>query len=513
MIEMKLNQLISGVCLSTLLSNIAIAETHDYGEGMPLLAPSVVLQNADGRYNHWTGLGKLKHPKQTAGCSSVLIDTRETSDPPAPDMPAYVLTAGHCAPTFTGSAGSNLKIEGDVQFNYFRGTKHQRKTYQLKRINWSSMQGIDLALIELDASLSEVIADGVHPFRLSRTPLSELPGKEILTLSAPPTSTYFTTRVAACTVDAIADIVEQPYAWRANLRHQCKDMLKGSSGGATLDRYTNEVVGIISTTTQGADYSTRCYTDSPCEVTHGHHAWLAETSYSSPIHMLDACFTNGVFSPQNSACLMKPSSIVTPANPDYLQKYLRLKTKETGEVIPAKWDFAFTIDSTHYAFKTTRTPELCQSPYGYSPSIARKNSHINAQIGNTPGIYTLCIAGVDKHGTMSPASRSNSFIHTVELFADEPVSPPELSIKRTNTGYNVKFSNSLPDSAVHLYKSGPANNVDCEDLKGYEHMYAGLNNLTIPTGPEPMKFCSMKKNAAGELSPPRTDTFPGRDDT
>lgn len=509
---MNLNKMTASICLSGVLNSFAFAEKRDYGEGMAPLDPSVVLDNADGRYNHWTGLGNLTHPKQVRGCSSVLIDTREAPNLNALDTPAYVLTSGHCVPTLTGSAASDLEIEGNVQFNYFKANRKDRKTYLLKRVNWSSQQGIDLALVELDITLSELIADGIQPLRLSRSPVTELRGKDILTVSAPKTSTYQTMRAAACTVDEIADIVEQPYAGRQNLRHHCMDVLPGSSGGATLDRYTNEVVGIIGTTTRGATESSQCLWDSPCEVKHGQPTWLPDTNYSSPVHMLNACFSDGVFSPGNSGCVMQPSSIVTPANPDYLRTYVRLHRNDKGEIIPANWNFKFGIDSSHYSFKTTRNPRHCQAPDGYSQLIADKHSHIDAQIGSEPGLYSLCVMGAKEGEDISANNYSNAFIHTVELFADTPVNPPAVTVRRTEHGQNVRFTNSLPENVVHLYKFGPNESVQCDDPKGYQYMYAPSNNLTIPPGSVPITFCSMTKNAAGEFSAPRSDVLWREDD-
>lgn len=502
---MKRKTIAAGLCLSSLLGTHALADDRDYGEGLQPLEPSRLLDNADGRYDHWTGIGHLESLNNLR-CSAVLIDPRPSPDSTPSNSPAYVLSSGHCAFLQTGRVASDLEIEGQVEFNYFKDTGNQRKVFPLKRIVWSSVQGTDLALLELQAPLSQVIESGVQPLRLSQSSLDELPGREILTVSGPLTPTGYTMRVAACTVDGIANLVEQPYAWTHNLRNQCTDVLPGSSGGATLDRYTNELVGIIGTSTRGATPASRCFAHSPCEVNAAKPTWLAETNYSTPVNRLNACFANGVFSPELAGCQLLPANVLTPANPHYQKIYVRLKRDDEGHIIPAKWDFKFAIDSSHYVFKTTREPQRCQAPHRYSQLMPSQNAHIDAEIGSKPGIYTLCVVGVDQGQKLTPALRNNAFIHTVELIEQVPASEPAVSITLLGTGrHSVNFTRSLPGNDGHVFKFGPPESTRCEDPQGYKHAYG---NFTIGPRLLPVKLCTKAKNAAGELSAPRTDLLP-----
>lgn len=497
-----------GLGLTALLSSTVHADTIDFGEGIKPLEPSRLLENADGRYDHWTGIGHIESLNNRR-CTAVLIDTRENNDVDASEVPAYVISSGHCAFVHTGMLGVDLEIEGQVEFNYFKDTASARKVYPLKRLNWSSMQGTDLALLQLQAPLSDLIENGIQPLRLNLSAPQAMVGKEVITVTAPLTPTGYTLRLAACTVDAIANIVEQPFAVGSTLRNQCADVLPGSSGGPVLDRYTNEVLGIMSTTTRGATQSTRCFSDSPCEVNSKEPTWLADTNYAAPVDRLNQCFAEGVFTPQQPGCQMLPASVVTVPNPYYQKHYVKLKRDKAGEVIAANWDFKFAINTPHYAFKTTREPQRCQAPHRYSEPVSQDNAHIQAKIGTKPGIYTLCIVGLGEGQRMTPAARNNAYIHTVELVEEVPAFEPRTNVQLLPTGrYSVAFTQALPGNAGHLYKFGKPEATHCDSQDGYKNVYG---NFTIGPRLLPVKLCSVAKNAAGELSAPREDLLAAPD--
>ncbi|MEE4688171.1 hypothetical protein V2K59_25420 [Pseudomonas alliivorans] len=46
--------------LSACVCSIALAQPGDYGDGIAAFTPSVLLENKDGRFNHWNGIGPWK---------------------------------------------------------------------------------------------------------------------------------------------------------------------------------------------------------------------------------------------------------------------------------------------------------------------------------------------------------------------------------------------------------------------------------------------------------------------
>ncbi|WP_241766483.1 trypsin-like serine peptidase [Pseudomonas avellanae] len=490
-------------CLAVFTISIATAvsaQNIDFGDGMAPFTPSQLLENEDGRFDHWNGIGRMES-RGNRMCTAVLIDPRANPRIDSPDVPAYVLSSGHCTYTKSGQLGVDLEIEGHVEFNYFKGMSRNRKSYALKRIKWSSLRGTDLALLELDTTLSRLLKDGIKPMALAQ----EMPdiGMDILSVSAPITATGYTLRVSACKLESVVNIVEHPYSWNANQSNRCEDVLPGSSGSPLVNRYTNRIIGIMGTTTRGATEQSRCFTDSPCEVNDGQASWHADTNYASPVDALPACFVDGVFDIARPACTLQSAAQLTLANPDYRRHYIRLERDKNGDVIAPRWNMAFTVNTSMFKFKATRNPAECRDPDGYKSSRDARTAHINAVIGTEPGIYSLCIAGHNGNQGSAPGVRENAFIHTVELVEATETPAPNVNISLLDNGkHHITFITGLPTHASHAYKFGAPELTDCADPSGYKTVYYNFN---ISPKLLPVKLCTLARDEAGHPSPPRTD--------
>ncbi|MCD5996731.1 trypsin-like peptidase domain-containing protein [Pseudomonas sp. CDFA 602] len=483
---------------SACVATAASAQVDDYGNGMLPFTPSVLLENKDGHFNHWSGIGRLESLGNRM-CTAVLIDSHTTSS--AAESPAYVLTSGHCAYTRPSQMGADMEIEGHVEFNYFKDTPVQRKVYRLKRINWSSLRGIDLALLELDAPLSRLREDGITPMKLAEG--SPQTGGDVLSVSAPLASNGNTLRLSACTLDSIANIIEHPYAWNANLSNRCEDVLPGSSGSPLIDRRDNTVIGIMGTTTRGATQQSRCFADSPCEINNGEALWRPDTNYASPVDALQTCFAEGVFTPSRAACTLQSTAQVTLPNPYYRKKLIRLERDEQGAVIAPRWDMQFTINTSQLKFKTTRNPDECRKADGYRSSRDSRTAHINSVIGTEPGVYSLCIVGHNGNEGDAPGVRENAFIHSVELIEGGETPAPNVTVQRLDNGkHHVAFSQSVPTHSNHAYKFGAPDSTDCAAPNGYKTVYY---NFTISQRLLSIKLCTLARDESGQASAPRTD--------
>ncbi|MFA0998597.1 MULTISPECIES: trypsin-like serine peptidase [Pseudomonas syringae group] len=490
-------------CLAVFTITIATAvsaQNIDFGDGMAPFTPSQLLENEDGRFDHWNGIGRMES-RGNSMCTAVLIDPRANPRIDSPDVPAYVLSSGHCTYTKSGQLGVDLEIEGHVEFNYFKGMSRNRKSYALKRIKWSSLRGTDLALLELDTTLSRLLKDGIKPLALAQTMPSV--GMDVLSVSAPLTATGYTLRLSACKLESVVNIVENPYSWNANLSNRCEDVLPGSSGSPLVNRYTNRIIGIMGTTTRGATEQSRCFTDSPCEVNDGQASWHADTNYASPVDALPACFADGVFDMTGPACTLQSVAQLTLANPDYRKHYIRLERDKNGEIIAPRWNMAFTVNTSMFKFKATRNPADCREAGGYKSSRDARTAHINAVIGTEPGIYSLCIAGHNGNQGSAPGVRENAFIHTVELVEATETPAPNVNISLLDNGkHHITFITGLPTHASHAYKFGAPELTDCADPSGYKTVYYNFN---ISPKLLPVKLCTLARDEAGHPSPPRTD--------
>lgn len=100
--------------LAVSMTNVASAQHIDYGQGMASFTPSLLLENEDGRFDHWNGIGRMES-RGNRMCTAVLIDSRGNPQVDSPDVPAYVLSSGHCTYTQPGQLGVDLEIEGHVE--------------------------------------------------------------------------------------------------------------------------------------------------------------------------------------------------------------------------------------------------------------------------------------------------------------------------------------------------------------------------------------------------------------
>lgn len=179
---------LSGLLLGY-LTGAAVAAPKDFGEGLTNASPARLLTNAHQEHSHWNGVGRIRNESQTL-CTATLLDTRDDT---GKSGPAYVLTSSHCLHRLNGPVQKDLPIKGSASFNYFDDTLESLKTYPLKTLKWGSSQGMDLAIVELQASLATLLKDGISPLKLA----DEVPsnGNEILALTAPE---WDTLHLSAC---------------------------------------------------------------------------------------------------------------------------------------------------------------------------------------------------------------------------------------------------------------------------------------------------------------------------
>ena len=179
---------LSGLLLGS-LPGALIAAPKDFGEGLVNTSAPRLLTNACQEHAHWNGVGRIRNEAQTL-CTATLLDTRDAS---GKSGPAYALTSSHCLHRLNGAVQKDLPIKGSISFNYFDDTLESIKTYPLKTLKWGSSQGVDLAIIELQAPLADLLKDGITPLKLA----DEVPadGNDILALAAPE---WDTLHLSAC---------------------------------------------------------------------------------------------------------------------------------------------------------------------------------------------------------------------------------------------------------------------------------------------------------------------------
>jgi hypothetical protein len=166
------------------LLNIPILSAHatprDIGEGLTGDSNSKALENINDHYGLWSGIGRLTNSSGER-CTAALIDTRNTEGKAI--GPAYLITSGHCVFAEYGTARINENLNANITFNYFHDVPEQHKTYKIRKASWSSMVGMDLAILEVDAPLATLIQDWIMPLKLS--PHTPTGSHDVVNVGAP----------------------------------------------------------------------------------------------------------------------------------------------------------------------------------------------------------------------------------------------------------------------------------------------------------------------------------------
>lgn len=474
-----------------LMGSSAFANTPDYGEGVENWSTATTLYNSDGSLDHWKGIGRLTTSNV---CTATLLDTQARSETNAP-TPAYVLTSGNCIDLSNGKIITNQPITGTVTFNFF-SDRTRFKRYNLKTVKWRSMQGVDMAIIELDVSLQTLMKQGIQPLKMaSATPTD---GSDVLIVGVPE---YSTLQMAACTVEAASDVVEGKWTWRNNLTARCADFRKGSSGSPLLDRYSNNVIGIVGTTNNNA-LLFPCDEKAPCVRTEQDYLGVQGNIYGHPVAHLNRCFRKGVMV-ENSCELYPTFSIETgDKTPPFVKKIP--KSKE-GDPIAPTWDYRFSIDTAFYRHKTVSVAKQCENPSNYSAPISSAQGYINTSVGSRAGRYFLCIIGTQTaKQKMTPGLLRNALSIPVVLTGDEPAARPELTIKRSV--HIERSSYAHEHTRLVSYKVGPSRTTDCNNPEGYMEKFRYFG-LTISEDDMPATLCTIAYDVSDVPSDIRVDRF------
>lgn len=480
--------LLSGILY--LSSALSVAHGKDYGEGQQNFTESKVLKNKDGLYDHWRGIGRLI--TRTGYCTATLLDTQDPSA--SLPTPAYVLTSGHCTELTNANIVTNTPIQGFMQFNYFTDTAPLN--YVLKNIAWRSIQGVDMAIIELDVSLQTLLKKGIQPLRRAINRPAD--GTDVLIVGAPYGFDEETLRLSACTLQPAGEIVEGRWVWRNTFMTRCKDMKGGGSGSPVLDRQTNEIIGVIGTGNLD-DKAAPCEQMAPCTPEGGGYKAILGNVYGNPTDFLNRCFVAGHLVQDATAhCSLFPVFSVSAAA-DSPQRYRRVGKKDDGNADIPTWNYRFSIDTPFYRHKTVRSAMDCEKALDYSSATSANDAFINTEIGEEPGIYFLCILGIDSMDQRPEVGLiNNTLALPVEILANTPTAKAELTFI---TGVQAA-ANELP-YRTYASKFGPIETTDCSDTSQYitsTDLYSFFEDSDLPG-----KLCTIAYDISGQASEPRVD--------
>lgn len=458
-------------------------------------ADPVPLLNAQLQSVQWNGIGRLSSQHGTHQCIATLLDTREPSGQSS--GPAYVVTAAHCLDPRNGVVAHDVPAEGSVAFNYFIDTSEQRVTFALKQRVWSSMQGTDLALLELDASLQDVMAQGIEPLRLGERPDTATPVMVIGEPSVPDEGL----RLMRCTQQRTSHAIEYPWVWRDIERNDCAGIAEGASGSPVISEDGQRLIAVINSV--GVADSTRCERNSPCAFDHAEALTGQALNYAMPVQRLSGCWRQGRADLENPDCTLLPAVHIEIQERIAFMRKLALDAN--GQIEAPTWGMTFALDTPRYRYKTVQDPKACEDPLHYSGTIEAAQNRIDTPIGTTPGWYFLCLIGVEGADQRpSPGLMANSLSLPVNLLPAAPVPEPDVSIRRLeDASLEVTWIRHPPDLVRYFVKRGPPQSTDCESPSGYRR--ARHEVYAFKPQQLPLKLCTRGEDINGSHSVVRTD--------
>ena len=371
------------------------------------------------------------------------------------------------------------------------------------------MKGTDLALVELDATLGDLAAQGIRPLLLATSAPDSgravfwtgIPGSPI-----PPE--YQFVRLGRCTLGHGVQLLEGSWIWNDDLSNNCPDLYAGASGSPLFDADSRAVIGVISTSTllnfeQGPDYD--CQLNRPCVIRPGGPVMERDTSYAASVQGIFRCFDQ-----TNTLDLQRPGC---PLDPGF-QLNVQSGSNEVRPEIdrkPATWNAVLSGTPLNYAYKRFRAGEdNCGSLAGYSAPIPVANAPvITDPIGHEDGYYFLCvIAGDTPSFDSSWQQPSHASIRFKRLDSQPPLVPVDYEIDVLENAYRLVFltgGGGTSGLGLGLEKRGPLSATDCLDPQDYRIQ------LSIPdivrTSDFPTRICVKISDKAGNFADPAAFDF------
>lgn len=466
-------------------STLTTATPFDYGDGAENFAEPGYLKNKDEKFDYWRSIGRFSGP-QPGYCTAFIIDTKSQSDAD----PVYALTSAHCVSKKNGIIEVDKPIEGTITFNYFIDTKDAYQSFPLKKVIWSSIQGVDIAILELNTTQGELKASRITPLKLASMAPPE--NTDILIVNAAGTTPL---RAAACIQHSSAALFEKPWVWRHSVRNQCAGIRGGSSGSPVLIRATNEVYAVLGTRAM--------------DVTRlSGYDYVDNSNYGSPTALLNGCFINGKINTNPDSCKLFPAASMT------IPSDISERAKKTTDPASNNWSFPLHTSTQYYRYKQVSPAVDCERAENYSDSISGKDAHLTVPIGPQPGLHHLCIIGTDSLEEVLPeGTYKNALSIPTYLIDAGPTPKPDVTFVHMKEYDRVSIE--WPDQknqgiTSYQYKLGSPDQTDCNNLLGYK---LANFNLVRNESNFPMKFCSIAYDLNNQPSSVREDLLQWSDIT
>ena len=461
-------------------------------------AGSALLYNADGSLDAFQGVARFI---SSASCTGAFIQTSQR-----PDAPAYIITNGHCIQNWHPHAvyqDEPIRENYRVVFNYFVDTRDAQIAFPVKTMTYSTMKQRDIAIVELAATVGELVEQGIQPFAIADT--MPPPEAAISIIGAPvmglaPEERHL--RREACALNGQVNLLEAQWHFANVFRVTCQDIVGGSSGSPVFVAGSQAIFALINTGTVGSKFA--CALHAPCEVTDTGTEMLLNTSYATPVVGLAACFTaQGRFDLSALDCPLDDGRQPTLAG--YPQTALQpLLTDSMGTAQRPTWNTTLSGNFTHYRYKTGPVSHInCQEDTGYSEAIAlTQDPLITDTIPAAEGFYYLCVvAGSSPTVDATWQSTQHATIVVAQIDATPPTILPDVSIRDLGSEYAIEPIFEQPELADYSWKLGSPTTTNCSDPTAYQR-YRRIPIRLDKSTELPSKLCLIGFDSAQNPTPP-----------
>lgn len=442
----------------------------------------MLVQNGEGQNAAWSGIGRL-NASSTCTASFIVTSTDESA-------PAYALSNGHCIEWQANGVVTLPEYGGELVFNYFVDTQETQISVPIKSVPYSTMQGFDVAFIELDATIGELKAQGLVPLAIADTPLPVADG-EVFVIGAPssglPQEETFL-RLEHCRLAGQVNLIEFNWHFDDTYRNSCQDIFGGSSGSPLFSAEDNTIAAVINTTVEGIS---ACYLGVPCELSADGARPNPGNSYAIPVHGLANCFNESGEFALTDDCPLPPVEQLTFDSLSPL-----------GQP-PLTWATTLTGTLPYYRYKTGSAGDVdCRSAENYSDPIALSDAPvIDDAIPAEEGFYLLCVlAGQTETIDDTWQSLDHPTVMIAEIDTTPPLLEPQVLLRDRGDAQEVNLIFDPPELSDYIFKFGAPDTIDCADEADYQR-FRRIPPI-IENDQLPAKLCVIAYDNAGNPTEP-----------
>lgn len=431
-------------------------------------------------------------------CTGSIVAGSATPDA---SRPALLLTAGHCIfgpELIPNQVMVDEAAPAGYRFTpaYFQDAQPVHRSVGIDRILYATTKGMDVAVLQLDASYGDLSALGIAPLVpaspriVDRLPvdLVQVPAVDV------PEGDQFL-RLATCHASEPVRLFEGERFFLRESATDCAGVSGGSSGSPVLRHETSDIVGVLGTMVD--ERFDGCGFDRPCELTGRQPVSREGASYQSIAAPLVSAFRAdggweaGMLDRGNGVKLDRSVG-------EYTQSYV----EEEGDRVPARWGVIVSDDTRWIRYKHGDAATVdCAGLDGYSePVHAREQPLDRLPVEQAEGVYAMCVVGqLGIDNDWQAPEHASVMLRVIDDTAPTAVPVPALEEENDNA-WIVRIRS--PYVAPPIVKAGRLETTDCADETKYRQLTSTY--ISLPKAKGPLRVCAKGSDEAGNVSPVRS---------